>query len=460
MSATRLGPRTWSAFVVLGLAGQLAWTVENMYLNVFVYDTITDSPQVIAALVAASAVVATLTALVVGALSDRTGRRRALVAVGYVLWGASTAAFGLVGPETVGSIFPGWEAVTAAIVGIILLDCLMSFFGAAANDAGFQAWVTDSTDSTNRGRVDGVLGTLPLLAMLLVFGALDPLTQSGQWGLFFGLVGGVTAVVGLLALVAVRDRTPAVREGGPLADVVYGLRPSTIRKHPRLYQILLVLALAGTASQVFLPFLIIYIQRTLRIDAYALVLGVVLIVASLLSVLGGRFIDRVGKLRAILPAFGIFAVGLVGMVFVRDLVPVIIAGTVMMAGFLISFAAINATIRDLTPRDRAGTVQGVRMIASVLVPMVFGPWIGAAVISGVGETYLDLGVEKQVPTAGIFVAALVVLALAVPAVALLLRRMRGATPAEVAAVTAVAPPESAEDGTGSADAEREPVEGR
>jgi len=410
--------------------------------------------------VAASAVVATLTALVVGALSDRTGRRRALVAVGYVLWGLTTAAFGLVGPDTVGALVPGWEAVTAAVVGIVVLDCVMSFFGAAANDAGFQAWVTDSTDPTNRGRVDGVLGTLPLISMLLVFGALDPLTKSGDWGLFFGLVGGVTAVVGLLALVAVRDRAPALRGTRPLADVVYGLRPSTVRRHPRLYQMLLVLALAGTASQVFFPFLIIYIQRSLRIDAYALVLASVLVVASVVSILGGRVIDRVGKVRAILPSFAIFAAGLLAMVFVRDLVSVIVAGAVMMSGFLLSFAAINATIRDLTPADRAGTVQGIRMIASVLVPMVFGPWIGAAVISGVGETYLDLGVEKQVPTAGIFVAALVVLALAVPAVALLLRRMRGATPAEVAAVTAVAPPESAEDGTGSADAEREPVEGR
>jgi len=426
MSATRLGPRTWSAFVVLGLAGQLAWTVENMYLNVFVYDTITDSPQVIAGLVAASAVVATLAALVIGAWSDRTGRRRALVAVGYVLWGLTTASFGLIGPDTLGALVPGWEAVTAAIVGIIVLDCIMSFFGAAANDAGFQAWVTDTTDPSNRGRVDGVLGTLPLLSMLLVFGVLDPFMKEGNWGLFFGIVGGATALVGLLALMTVRDRAPARRDGGVLADVLYGLRPSTVRAHPRLYQTLLVLALAGTASQVFFPFLIIYIQRTLRIDAYALVLGVVLVVASVVSILGGRVIDRIGKLRAILPAFAIFALGLLGMVVVRDLVPVIIAGTVMMSGFLLSFAAIAATVRDFTPPDRAGTVQGVRMIAAVLVPMVIGPWIGAAVISGVGETYVDLGVEKQVPTSGIFLAATVVLALAVPAVVLLLRRTRGA----------------------------------
>ena len=30
---------------------------------------------------------------------------------------------------------------------------------------------------------------VPLVSMLLVFGALDPMTQAGQWGAFFVLVG-------------------------------------------------------------------------------------------------------------------------------------------------------------------------------------------------------------------------------------------------------------------------------
>lgn len=51
--------------MLLGLVGQLAWTVENMYLNVFVYETISDDPQVLAVLVAASALTATLATLVV-----------------------------------------------------------------------------------------------------------------------------------------------------------------------------------------------------------------------------------------------------------------------------------------------------------------------------------------------------------------------------------------------------------
>jgi MFS family permease len=424
--SARLGARVWSAIVVLGLAGQLAWTVENMYLNVFVYDTITDDPGVIALLVAFSAITATLATIVIGAWSDRTGRRRVFVAAGYVLWGLSTAAFGFVSPETAAALLPGLDAVTAAIVTIVLLDCLMSFLGSGANDAAFQAWVTDTTVPANRGRVDGVLSIMPLLGMLIAFGALDGLTRAGEWRTFFGVVGLATAVVGLIAAFTVRDRAPGIRDGGAFSDLIYGLRPSTVRKHPRLYELLVLLAVVGISTQVFLPFLIIYLQRTLRIDGYAIVLGVVLIVASVVSVLGGRVIDRVGKLRAILPSIGILAAGLIGMFFVRDMLGVIIAGSVMMSGFMLSFAAITATIRDHTPADRAGTVQGLRMIFAIMIPMILGPIIGASVIVGAGETYLDLGVEKQVPTAWIFIAAAAVLVFTVPLVAIVRRSARRA----------------------------------
>lgn len=433
--AQRLSARTWVTVVVLGLVGQLAWTVENMYLNVFVYDTITADPTVIATLVAASAVAATLATMLVGAWSDRARTRRPFIAVGYVLWGLTTATFGFVQPSA------GADAALAvgtAVVAIVALDCIMSFFGSGANDAAFNAWVTESTVPSNRGRVDGVLAIMPLIGMLVVFGALDGLTRAGQWTLFFGIVGLVTAVVGVIAWFLVRDpERIESAQGAYLATVVYGLRPGTVRANPRLYLLLLAYAVVGTSTQVFIPYLIIYIQRYLRIDGYAIVLGSVLILASIASVLGGRVIDRVGKVRAILPAVAILVVGLVAMFVVRDMLAVIVAGTVMMAGFMLSIAAISASVRDATPADRVGMVQGLRMIAAVLIPMVVGPFIGAAVIVGAAETYVDLGVVKQVPTPWIFPAAALVAVFVVVPVLLLRRHDRRTVDAAGRAVTEV-----------------------
>ncbi len=403
--------RTWMVVVIVGLVGQLAWTVENMYLNVFVYDVISTDPAVIATLVAASAIAATAATMLIGAASDRVGRRREFIAAGYLLWGVTTATFGFVQPEHGADAA---RSVALAVVAIIVLDCVMSIFGSGANDAAFQAWVTESTTPANRGRVDGVLAIMPLIGMLVVFGALDPLTQRGEWRLFFGIVGVVTSLVGVLAWFLVRD--PGRVHGPPdgyLAALVHGARPSTVRTHPRLYVLLTAWAVVGISTQVFIPYLIIYIQQYLKLDTYAIVLASVLVGASVLSVLGGRVIDRIGKSRAILPAVGLMVLGLVGVFTVREMLPLILCGIPMMGGFMLSFAAIGASVRDATPADRVGMVQGLRMVAAVLVPMVVGPFIGAAVITGANETYVDLGVVKQVPTPWIFAAAAVVAVLVV-----------------------------------------------
>ncbi len=432
-----LGARTWTAILAVGLVGQLAWVVENMYLNVFVYDTISTDPAVIAWMVAASAVAATVATLLVGAWSDRIGRRREFIALGYLAWGLITAAFGLVGgaggagAEASGALPVGAAAATA-VIAIIALDCLMSFVGSGANDAAFAAWVTDSTVPANRGRVDGWLAVMPLVGMLLVFALLDPLTQGGRWELFFGIVGGLTAATGAVAWFLVRDRGVARHSHGVLRAVVEGLRPATVRREPALFATLAIWAVIGVSSQVFLPYVLIYLRYSLELDGYAIVLGIVLLLASALSVAGGRVIDRVGKARFLPYAVGAFAVGLVAMVFARELLGLIAAATVMMAGMMSSIAAVSAMTRDATPPDRAGGVQGARMIMAVMLPMVIGPAIGAAVIAGSAHEYVELGVAHPVPGPEIFAAAAAVL-VAVPPLLVLRRRV-----ARAASTTATA----------------------
>jgi len=438
-SPAPLGARTWTAVLVVGLVGQLAWVIENMYLNVFVYDTISTDPAVIAWMVALSAIAATAATLLFGAWSDRLARRREFIAIGYVAWGLVTAAFGLVGASTAGAAAAGageasavasaGATVATAVIAIIALDCLMSFIGSGANDAAFAAWVTDSTVPANRGRVDGWLAVMPLLGMLLVFALLDPLTQAGRWELFFGIVGGLTAATGVAAWFLVRDRGVARHQHGVLKAVVEGLRPATVRREPALFATLAIWGVIGVSSQVFLPYVLIYLRYSLELDGSAIVLGVVLVLASALSVVGGRLIDRFGKTRVLPYAVGAFAAGLVAMIFVRDAVGVIAAATVMMAGMMGSVAAVSALTRDHTPADRAGGVQGARMILAVMLPMIIGPAIGAAVISGSAHRYTELGIAHPVPGPEIFGAAAVVLLFVPLGLALRARVLRRAEPA-------------------------------
>lgn len=414
LPALPLGGRAWATIILLGLVGQVAWTIENTYLNVFVYERISPDPGVIAAMVAISAVAATLATLVVGAWSDRVGQRRPFMAAGYVVWGLLTAAFGLFGGAGQEGMTEAVGAAGLAVAGVIALDAIMTLFGSGANDAAFNAWVTDSTTPANRGGVEGVLATFPLLSMLLVFGLLDPLTKAGNWGGFFLVVGAITSLTGVGAWFLVRDRAVPVREASTLRGVADQLRPAAVRANPVLYATLAIMAALGIASQVFMPYMIIYLQNYLAVD-YALVLGVVLVVAAALTMLTGRLMDRLGKDTLMLPIVGVFVAGLMVFWVARDLPPVIIAGIVAMTGMLSGNAVVGAMLRDATPPDRAGAVQGLRIIAMVLIPMVIGPAIGAAVISGAGQTYEDLGAVKPVPGPEIFPVAALVLVLVVPA---------------------------------------------
>jgi MFS family permease len=415
MKTNRLGSRIWTVLILFGLFGQLAWVIENMYFNLFLYNTISGDPSAIAWMVAASAATATITTIFMGALSDKIGKRKQFIAVGYVLWGLTTLSFAFISVDAVASVLPFADAVAATVAIVILMDCIMTFFGSMANDGAFNAWVTDQTNANNRGKVEGVLAVLPLIALLMIFGGFDGFVQNGQWDLFFLILGGMITLGGVVGLFLIKESNVQKSSTDYWQTLVFGFRPSSIKKNPPLYWYLLAMALFGIATQIYMPYFIIYIQRYLGIDAYALLLGVVLLSASLVSMIVGRYVTAQNKNRFFVPAMLVTFAGLLLLFVTRNPVAVGFAGFVMMAGNLVLTAVMSAKVRDYTPLDKAGHFQGIRMIFFVLIPMIVGPFIGSSVISSANEFYLDLGVIKPVPTPAIFLAsAIALLFLAIP----------------------------------------------
>ena len=394
----RLSVKTWISFILIGLSGQLAWSIENMYLNVYLYNEITPDSGAIATMVAASAVTATLTTFFIGILSDRIGKRKIFISAGYILWGFSTMAFGYVGAG------PGSAAAAAAAV--ILLDCLMTFFGSCANDAAFNAYVTDVTSPENRGKTEAVLATFPLISMLIIFGLFDSLTKTGNWKTFFAIFGILNIGTGLISAFLLKD--PEVRKS-PEENVLKGLlklfSKEEIKENSARYLDLAAILLLSVSFQIFLPYLIIYISEYLGYGDYALMLGIVLLGASVISVISGKVQDRVGKSRVGAAGSLIMGTGLLLLFFVRSYLAVTLTALMMMAGYLVTASATGANLRDTTPAALTGSFQGVRMVASVAIPMVIGPWICSMVIKGSGRTYTELGVVKDIPTPFMFIPA-------------------------------------------------------
>lgn len=416
----KLSKRIWTSVILFGLFGQLAWTVENMYFNKFLYDTISGNTTYISAMVAASAIVATLTTLVMGTLSDRVGKRKIFMVTGYIIWGFTTMAFAFITVDNAAKLFPTLNAVSVAAVTVIVMDCIMTFFGSTANDGAFNAWVTDITDNSNRARVEAVLSALPLVAVLVVFGVLDSFTQKGDWKMFYLVVGGLVTLGGVIGAFLIKEsETLKPNRDNYFKNIVYGFRPSTVKANKMLYISFAAFTIVCTAYQVFMPYLIIYIDKRLGIHDYAIPLGVIIILSAVFSIVMGSVLDKVGKHKFLIPMLIVLAVGCVGVYFSRTLLPLAVTGTVMMGANLVVSAAINATIRDYTPEDKAGLFQGIRMFFSVLLPMVIGPAIGDAVIQSSKETYVELGVVKNVPTPYIFLASAAVCIIAlIPAIIL------------------------------------------
>ncbi len=420
--------RTWAALILVGLVGQFARTIENMSFNVFLYHAIAPDPTAIAWMVALSAVTATVTTLLMGALSDRVGKRKGFISLGYLLWGLSVIAFALLSNPHRLTRFQALYAqgILTGPVLVVVLDCVMTFFGSTSNDAAFNAYVTDVTTTENRGRAESVLAILPLISMLVIFGVFDGWTQQGDWERFFLFFGVLMCATGVLSLFLVKDSDRLQpRRDSYFQNLLYGFTPRVIRSLPELYLSLLAFTLFSIGVQVFFPYLIVYFQHYLKMDNYALVLGVVLLFASLVSVLAGRFLDKYGKLNFVLPAAGVMIAGLLGLYFVRSAVGVMAVGAIMMSGYMLVTAALSALIRDYTPKDKAGHFQGVRMVFAVALPMIIGPFIGSAIIRNGGAVYEDLGVVKNVPTPAIFLAAAACVLLLLLPVLRLYGRKRG-----------------------------------
>lgn len=406
---TKLSPRFWCALTLFSLIGQVAWVVENMYLNVFIYKMFRASAGDISAMVATSAVAATLTTILIGALSDRVGKRKVFMCAGYIFWGISVLCFAFLRTDWISAVFP--LVTSAAAVGVsltIILDCIMTFFGSSANDAAFNAWLTDSTNHSNRGAAEGINAMMPLVAILVVFGgfmAFD-LDRAESWTMIFIIIGAVVTLIGILGIFLIDDPKVAPSQSGYVQNVIYGFRPSTIKANPSLYIHLAAFIIFNISIQIFMPYLIIYYEVSLGMTNYVLVMAPAIILASAVTAFWGRAYDKKGFRFSSFSALIWLMLGYIVLFIFRSTVPVFIGSLFMMCGYLSGMAVFGAKIRDLTPDGKAGMLQGVRIFSQVLVPGIIGPYIGKAVLANAEQILNNDGTFSFVPNENIFLAAL------------------------------------------------------
>ena len=410
MNKTKKSPKFWFALVIFSLVGQIAWVMENMYFNVFIYKMFNASAEAISGMVAASAVAATVTTLLIGALSDKIGKRKLFICGGYIAWGISILSFALIRVDVISQLFPLASAASVGVSLTIIMDCVMTFFGSSANDACFNAWLTDSTDESNRGAVEGINSMMPLLAILAVFSGFMgfDLGKSESWTTIFLIIGAAVLVLGIAGFWLIKE--PKLETAGNekyFANIFYGFRPRVIRQNPSLYLALIAYAVFNIAIQIFMPYLILYYTVSLKMDNYVLIFAPAIILAAAFTFFYGKVYDKKGFRSAVIVPIAMLMAGFVVLYFFKDTVMVFLGTLVMLCGYLAGMAMFGAILRDKTPAGKAGMFLGQRIVGQVLIPGIIGPAIGAAVLQGAETILNDDGTTSFVPNENIFLAAFI-----------------------------------------------------
>lgn len=435
----KLSKRVWTGILLFMFMGLLAWNVENMYFNTFLNDcvynegilgaslTLTDAVNIMVTL---SAITAVVTTFIMGTLSEKLKNRKAFISFGYIAWGIVTALFGFITKENVANLFglsdPG-QIITVTAWIVIVMDMVMTFMGSTSNDSAFNAWVTDVTTPESRPKVETASTFMGFLAMAVIM-VVGSLAQSGtiSYSVFFIGMGAVVAIVGVAGVFLIDNpkkfENATKSNTSYWADLFYGFRPSVIKENSNLYLVLSSSCIFNCAFQVFFPYLIIYLGSVVlpaNADINLLSAGVIIpaVIAVAATIAGIVILMKVAvnnKPVTFLTSSILLIVGLFVLSTSTHIMTILIGIAPVLIGYLVLTIQFGASVRDYTPQDNVGLFQGIRMVFTVLIPMIVGPTLGNI------ATKNTSGAEDVLPTKAIFLyAGVVAIFVIIPIVALI-----------------------------------------
>lgn len=407
-----IGKKNWILIWVLGMAGQICWNVENSWFSTFVYNKVAPDPAIISWMVGVSAVVTTFCTFLIGTWSDRIGRRKPFVCIGYIFWGVFTIVFGL------GEFLPKSPLMLVATF-VVLADAVMSFFGSFGYDAGFSIWTTDISNEHNRGRLGGALAVMPVVATIFGTVVSGYIVDRLDYMPFFAIMGGMVIVFGFVALIAMKDAPdlkPRRDEPTYFKQLLKVFNWKTVRENRELFWVFIVMLVYFIGFNVYFSYITIYFVNYLGYSytVAGALQGGALVVASFMTVPAGRLIDRGHLTRVILYALIANTAGLIAIASASGNIAVLCAGMFLAGcGYILTLQTLTAWIKNLYPEDQRGQFEGIKQVFFVALPMVFGPLIAAPVINNWGVERVVNGVSGMVPTASLFLVSAAVTALTI-----------------------------------------------
>jgi MFS family permease len=324
-----------------------------------------------------------------GALSDRIGKRKLLVGIGYGLAAVTKPVFPLASTA--------WEVMAARFVDRI---------GKGIRDAPRDALIADITPQSIRGAGYGIRQALdtvggfagPLLAVALMALYADNFRAVFWWALV------PAALAVLLIVVGVRepDGTKATAKRG------WPIHKEELKRMSPAFWIVVAIGMAFTLARFSQAFLVLKAQAEgLALALIPLVFVWMNLIYALTATPAGILSDRMGRVNVLLCGLGALVVADLTLAFVPGLGGVIIG--VGLWGLYLGFSQglLSALVADTAPEDLRGTAFGLfnlvtgvaLLVASVLAGWLwydFGPtatFSAGAVFSGLALLIMVFGTK-------------------------------------------------------------------
>lgn len=407
----------WGFVWALGLAGQLCWNMENQWFNTFVYEKIAKDPTIISWMVAISATATTISTFVTGTATDRRGRRRLAVSIGYILWGIFTILFGTTEFIMKGAGSGTGSVLMTAGVAVVAADAIMSFFGSMGNDSGFNAWMNDHMNERNKGQIGAALATQPIIGTIVgtVAGGMLIGSENNYMRLFV-VMGAFVICCGIFSLVFMKD-APDLE---PHIEGSFWQQFASVFNFKKYFSLKELVWVNLTLSAYFIAFnmyfthlgnyMIYYLGFTA--DMMGFMEGIGLILAMLLVFPATKLINEG---RHVPIAFASIFFNIAGLLvlgfFVRPenvntgsiFNPVMLIGVFLIGvGYVVFLQTVSVWAKGLYPKEAKGQFEGIRILFFVLIPMVVAPLIANPIIKKNGEIINEYGLKEYLPTEVLF----------------------------------------------------------
>ena len=416
----------WALVWGLGIVGQLCWNIENQWFNTFVYAKIAKDPTIISWMVAISAIATTFSTFLFGTLSDRSGKRKPYLAVGYILWGIFTILFGTT--EFIAKGNSG--SLLLAATAVVLADALMSFFGSMGNDASFNAWLNDMMNGENAGGIGAALATQPIIGTIIgtVAGGLLIGADDNYMRLFIAF-GGSVIVLGVLSLFVVKDSPDLKpnREGGFWKQLFSAFDFNELFKRKQLVWVFITLTVYFIAFNVYYPhvgnYMIYYLG--FKADDIGIIQGIALILGMLSVIPASKLLNKnryvlAASISIILSMIGVGILGIFGKPEFIDPttilnIPLLVGLFFFGCGYIMFMQVTSVWMKQLFPEEAKGQFEGFRIVFFVLIPWIVSPFIANPIIKNNGEILDSNGLTAYLPTNVLFlVSTLLILVTFVP----------------------------------------------